>query len=309
MNDLAVTVENLRRKFGSFVAVDGVSFDIGRGEIFGFLGPNGAGKSTTIRMLCGLLRPTSGEGRVAGFDITRQPEKIKTRIGYMSQKFSLYRTITVEENLDFYAGVYLMERRHHRDRKDEFFRQTELGAFRNRVVSSLPSGARQLLALFCAIQHRPQIVFLDEPTAGVDPTARRYFWDKINSLADEGITVFVTTHYLDEAEECDRVAMIFEGKIAAIGAPAELTRTRFKGRVFRLGVENPLQARSLALTLDGVNDAVVFGSELHLTLGDAANPDTIFRQLESRVSFADAPVLIEPTLEDLFVSLIGEERR
>ena len=241
MTVYAVQVTNLRRQFGDFVAVNNVSFEVEKGEIFGFLGPNGAGKSTTIRMLCGLLLPSGGQGTVAGYDLMKESEKIKTKIGYMSQKFSLYQTLTVEENLDFYAGIYLMNRDVHAHKKDEFFTQTDLGKVRDRLVADLPVGARQLLALFCAIQHDPEMIFLDEPTAGVDPLARRYFWEQINHLSERNVTVFVTTHYLDEAEECDRIAMIFNGKLAAIGEPDALKRTRFPGRVYSVQTDHPWQ--------------------------------------------------------------------
>lgn len=309
MNNPAVIVTNLRRKFGAFVAVDNISFEVERGEIFGFLGPNGAGKSTTIRMLCGLLLPTSGSGTVAGFDLMTESEKIKTKIGYMSQKFSLYQTLTVEENLNFYAGIYLMDHGLHARKKEDFFSHTELGVVRNRMVTDLPAGTKQLLALFCAIQHDPEIIFLDEPTAGVDFIARHYFWEQINGLAAKGVTVFVTTHYLDEAEECNRIAMIFDGRLAAIGKPAQLKRERFTGRVFRLTPDQPWETAELLRQRDGIEDVVIFGSELHVTLKSDAQPSEVFDKLSHADALSAKATPIDPTLEDLFISLIREEHR
>ncbi len=307
MADYAVQVTNLRRQFGNFVAVNDVSFAVEKGEIFGFLGPNGAGKSTTIRMLCGLLLPSGGRGTVAGYDLLKESEKIKTRIGYMSQKFSLYQTLTVEENLDFYAGIYLMSRESHTRKKEEFFSQTELGQVRDRLVADLPVGIRQLLALFCAIQHDPEIIFLDEPTAGVDPLARRYFWEQINALSDRNVTVFVTTHYLDEAEECDRIAMIFNGRLAAIGKPEQLKRTRFPGRVYSLQSDHPWQTADQLRAVAGVVDVTLFGSELHATLEPHADIATILQSLPAELRDTVTTTDLVPTLEDLFIALTREE--
>jgi ABC-2 type transport system ATP-binding protein len=307
MIDYAVSVNNLRRQFGHFVAVNDISFAVEKGEIFGFLGPNGAGKSTTIRMLCGLLLPSGGSGTVAGFDLMKESEKIKTRIGYMSQKFSLYQTLTVEENLDFYAGVYLMDRGTHARKKDEFFKSTSLGKVRGSLVADLPVGSRQLLALFCAMQHDPEMIFLDEPTAGVDPIARRYFWEQINHLAERDVTVFVTTHYLDEAEECDRIAMIFNGKIAAIGEPDLLKRTRFPGKVYSIQTDRAFETADQLKTAGGVADVTLFGTELHLTLKpDVVVADTFAflpPDLRSRITATE----LLPSLEDLFIALTREE--
>ncbi|MGB9612592.1 MAG: ABC transporter ATP-binding protein [Candidatus Margulisiibacteriota bacterium] len=222
MNELAVEVNNLTKKFGSFVAVDGISFFINTGEILGFLGPNGAGKTTTIRMLCGLLTPTSGHGKVAGLDLSTQGEEIKKIIGYMSQKFSLYDDLTVLENIDFYLGVYQVAK----DKSiiGEIVKRSELFGKENELVGNLSVGLRQHLALGCALLHSPRIVFLDEPTAGVDPIARRKFWGWIRELAAKGITFLVTTHYMDEAERCDRVILMHQGKIIAEGKPQWLKK-------------------------------------------------------------------------------------
>ena len=228
-NDYAVVVENLEKRFGSFVAVDRISFQVARGEIFGFLGPNGAGKSTTIRMLCGILAPTSGRGSVAGFDIRTQPEQIKANIGYMSQKFSLYQDLTVEENIDFYSGIYRIPPEKKRERKEWVIEMSGLAEHRRSLTSILSGGWRQRLALGCAILHEPPIVFLDEPTSGVDPISRRQFWDLIYDLSGKGVTVFVTTHYMDEAEYCNRLGLIYRGELIALGTPHELKMEMARG--------------------------------------------------------------------------------
>jgi ABC-2 type transport system ATP-binding protein len=221
-NDHAVVVENLEKRFGSFVAVNRISFQVARGEIFGFLGPNGAGKSTTIRMLCGILAPTAGRGTVAGFDIRTQAEQIKANIGYMSQKFSLYQDLTVEENIDFYSGIYRILAEKKRQRKEWVIEMSGLAGHCRSLTAILSGGWRQRLALGCAILHEPPIVFLDEPTSGVDPISRRQFWDLIYDLSGKGVTVFVTTHYMDEAEYCNRLGLIYRGELIALGTPHEL---------------------------------------------------------------------------------------
>ena len=222
MNDNAVVVDKLEKRFGSFVAVDRVSFEVRRGEVFGFLGPNGAGKSTTIRMLCGILRPSGGSGTVAGFDIRTQPEQIKAKIGYMSQKFSLYQDLTVEENIDFFSGIYCIPPEKKRARKQWVIEMAGLAGHRRSLTAILSGGWKQRLALGCAILHEPPIVFLDEPTSGVDPISRRQFWDLIYELSERGVTVFVTTHYMDEAEYCDRLGLIYRGELIALDTPRAL---------------------------------------------------------------------------------------
>jgi len=221
-NNYAVVVENLEKRFGGFVAVDRITFQVSRGEIFGFLGPNGAGKSTTIRMLCGILKPTAGRGTVAGFDIRTQPEQIKANIGYMSQKFSLYQDLTVEENIDFYSGIYRIPPEKKRQRKEWVIEMSGLAEHRRSLTSILSGGWRQRLALGCAILHEPPIIFLDEPTSGVDPISRRQFWDLIYDLSGKGVTIFVTTHYMDEAEYCNRLGLIYRGELIALGTPHAL---------------------------------------------------------------------------------------
>ncbi len=221
----AIVVSELEKKFGDFVAVNKISFSVKKGEIFGFLGANGSGKSTTIRMLCGIITPTSGGGRVAGFDMIREPEDIKQAIGYMSQKFSLYEDLTPYENIRFYLGVYSVPQNQWPERLDWILNMTRLTDVRNRLTRELPPGWRQRLALGCALLHQPQILFLDEPTSGVDPITREHFWTFIRQVASQGITVFVTTHYMDEARFCERIVMINAGNIVASGSPSEIIRT------------------------------------------------------------------------------------
>ena len=224
MDPEAVKVSDLEKRFGRFLAVDRISFSVQTGEIFGFLGPNGAGKSTTIRMLCGIISPSSGSGSVAGYDIFTQTEEIKQAIGYMSQKFSLYLDMTPFENIRFYLGIYDVPPRFWKARTEEILEITRLNHVRDRLTRELPPGWRQRLALGCALLHRPKLLFLDEPTSGVDPITRRHFWEFIRQLTEEGVTVFVTTHYMEEARHCDRVVMINEGKIVAAGSPSEIIR-------------------------------------------------------------------------------------
>ncbi|MBP1752637.1 MAG: transporter related protein, partial [Geobacteraceae bacterium] len=225
-NDQAVSLKELTKRFGNFTAVDNITLDVKKGEIFGFLGPNGAGKSTTIRMLCGILTPTSGSGSVANFDIVRDSESIKASIGYMSQKFSLYEDLTVEENIDFYSGIYKIPADKKQARKEWVIGMAGLAEHRLTRTAFLSGGWKQRLALGCAILHEPPVIFLDEPTSGVDPISRRNFWDLIYHLAEQGVTVFVTTHYMDEAEYCDRLGLIYRGGLIALGTPEEL-KTRF----------------------------------------------------------------------------------
>ncbi|MBW2558101.1 MAG: ABC transporter ATP-binding protein [Deltaproteobacteria bacterium] len=229
-NGDAIAVRELEKRFGTFIAVNKISFSVKKGEILGFLGPNGSGKSTTIRMLCGILNPTSGRGQVAGHDIFTEPEEIKKSIGYMSQKFSLYEDLTPIENIRFYLGIYSVAQDQWKDRIEWILDMTQLQEVQDRLTRALPPGWRQRLALGCALLHRPDILFLDEPTSGVDPITRQHFWDFIGQLAGEGITVFVTTHYMDEARHCQRIVMINEGKIVASGSPQEIIATACPGR-------------------------------------------------------------------------------
>lgn len=226
-NEKVIIAENLTKRFGDFTAVNSISFDVNRGEIFGFLGANGAGKTTAMRILCGLSTPTSGKAHIAGYDIYKDAEKIKKQIGYMSQKFSLYEDLTLAENIKFYGGIYGLNKKQIKAKTDELVERLQLQTVRNELVKSLPLGWKQKLAFSTAIIHNPAIVFLDEPTGGVDPITRRQFWDLIYQAAEAGVTIFVTTHYMDEAEYCNRISMMVDGKIAALGSPAEL-RQQFK---------------------------------------------------------------------------------
>lgn len=303
--DKAVTVRDLERRFGNFTAVDKVSFDVGIGEIFGFLGPNGAGKSTTIRMLTGILAPSGGTGTVAGFDVVKEPEKIKANIGYMSQKFSLYEDLTVEENINFYSGIYRIPKAKKKERKEWAVEMAGLQEHRDSRTGTLSGGWKQRLALGCAILHEPSVIFLDEPTAGVDPISRRQFWDLIYELAEKGVTIFVTTHYMDEAEYCDRIGFIYHGELIAIGAPQELKTDIMKDRVVEVRCDRPQEARDEIIKLDIVNEAALFGTDLHVVVRDEqAALDEIPRTLEEAGYEVRGIEGITPSLEDVFVSLI-----
>jgi ABC-2 type transport system ATP-binding protein len=303
----AVTLRDLEKRFGDFVAVNRLNLSVRRGEIFGFLGPNGAGKSTTIRMLCGLLAPSAGSGSVAGFDIVAEPERIKERIGYMSQKFSLYEDLTVEENIDFYAGIYKLPAALRPERKTWVIAMAGLDGHRRSLTATLSSGWKQRLALGCAILHEPPIVFLDEPTAGVDPLSRRSFWALIYQLADAGVTVFVTTHYMDEAEYCDRLGLIYRGELIALGTPAELKEAMAE-EVIEISCDQPQAALAIVDALPGVRYAALFGRGLHAVTDCAgATIPLIADRLAAAGLAAGRPERILPSLEDVFVSLI--ERR
>ena len=303
-NGISVTVENLTKRFGGFTAVDGISLDARRGEVFGFLGPNGAGKSTTIRILCGLLTPTSGRGTVAGFDVTTQAEAIRQRIGYMSQKFSLYNDLRVIENLHFFAGLYSVPATDLAKRTSWAIRMAGLQGRERSLTASLPVGWKQRLALGCAVLHHPPIVFLDEPTSGVDPVSRRQFWELIHEMAGDGVTVFVTTHYMDEAEYCNRLVLIDRGRIVAMGTPTTLKRGSMKGELLLVECE-PLGPGLEALRgAPGVQDAAVFGRALHAVVADARAAAGPIREALAAKGVAVTRVEpIPPTLEDVFVAL------
>jgi ABC-2 type transport system ATP-binding protein len=306
----AVVVENLERRFGSFVAVNRISFQVHRGEIYGFLGPNGAGKSTTIRMLCGLLTPSGGRGSVAGFDLASQPEQIKANVGYMSQRFSLYMDLTVEENIDFYSGIYRIPRAQKQDRKDWVIAMAGLQQHRRRPTSILSGGWKQRLALGCAILHRPPIVFLDEPTSGVDPISRRQFWELIYEMAGEGVTVFVTTHYMDEAEYCDRLGLIYRGELIAQGTPESLKREAMQEDVLEVVCQRPEEAMAALEGLAGVREPALFGNTLHILAADAGQAAAeVRRRLAERRFVVERIEPIPPSLEDVFVSLIEARDR
>ncbi len=306
----AVGVQGLERRFGTFTAVKDLTFEVAKGEIFGFLGPNGAGKSTTIRMLCGLLAPTGGTGTVAGLDIRTQQEAIKHQIGYMSQKFSLYEDLTVEENIDFYSGIYRIPAERKQQRKEWVLAMAGLAQHRRSRTGILSGGWKQRLALGCAVLHEPPLLFLDEPTSGVDPMSRRRFWDLIYELSGKGVTVFVTTHYMDEAEYCDRVALIYRGELIASGSPATLKTQYMKDYVLEIRCERPQQALAEIETVPGVRDVALFGRGLHAVTADAsAAEQTVRARLEQKGYHVDQIEQIDPSLEDVFVSLIEARDR
>jgi drug efflux transport system ATP-binding protein len=300
----SVVIEGLVKRFGTFVAVDRLSLTVRKGEVFGFLGPNGAGKSTTIRMLCGLLRPSAGRALVAGYDVARKPQAVRQNIGYMSQKFSLYNDLKVIENLRLFAGLYSVPAKELRGRMEWALQMANLKGQENLMTRTLPGGWKQRLALGCAVLHRPPILFLDEPTSGVDPIARRQFWELIHQMAGEGVTVFVTTHYMEEAEYCNRLALIFRGRMVALGTPTELKRDAMKGELLLVECA-PLGAAVEALRrAPGVMDAAVFGNALHLVAADAEAAAPRVRALLSERGISAGRIEpIRPTLEDVFVSL------
>jgi ABC-2 type transport system ATP-binding protein len=306
----SVEARDLEKRFGEFVAVDRISFDVRKGEVFGFLGPNGAGKSTTIRMLCGILSPTTGEGTVAGYDLRTQPEKIKQHIGYMSQRFSLYEDLTVEENIDFYGGIYRIPPEKKRDRKEWVIEMAGLSDHRRTKTGFLSGGWKQRLALGCAILHEPPILFLDEPTSGVDPISRRTFWDLIYDLSGKGVTVFVTTHFMDEAEYCDRLGLIYRGELAALGTPEELKSRRMKEEVVEIHCDRPQDAIALLEALPGVRGAALFGMGIHAVVARAEEAVPRFRKVLAEGGFpVERLERIAPSLEDVFVSLVEEKDR
>jgi ABC-2 type transport system ATP-binding protein len=310
MSGWAVEIDNLVKTFGSFVAVDHVSLEVPKGEIFGFLGPNGAGKSTTIRMLCGLLTPTSGRASVAGFDVATAPEQVRRNIGYMSQKFSLYDDLTVDENIDFFTGMYGVPRERRRERKDYVLEMARLRERRGSLTRTLSGGWKQRLALGCAILHDPPVVFLDEPTSGVDPIARATFWDLIGELSRTGHTVFVTTHYMDEAEYCHRLALMHAGKVIALGAPGDLKLKAAEHNLLRLDTAAPLDTMRAIEREDGILEVAVFGSGLHVVVDDVEGAiERIRRTLASQGIGIGRLEQIQPSLEDVFVALIEAEER
>ena len=304
----AITVNELTRVFGDFVAVDHVSFDVRKGEIFGFLGSNGAGKSTTIRMLCGLLAPTSGTARVGDVDVGRDPEGVKRRIGYMSQRFSLYEQLTVDQNIRFFGGIYGLSGDRFEKRRAFVMDMAGLYGRENTKASDLAGGWRQRLALGCAILHEPPIVFLDEPTGGVDPVSRRQFWTLIDQLAETGITVLVTTHYLDEAEHCHRIAIIHAGRLAALGSTTELKQV-FAGRtILEVQSDDPVQAMRALDGMDDVEKTSVFGTAVHAVMRHGAGVDagTLGTRLAQVGLQARRVEPVEPSLEDVFLEVVSE---
>jgi len=306
----AVVVSDLEKRFGSFVAVNRVSFSVARGEIFGFLGPNGAGKSTTIRMLCGILAPTSGRGTVGGFDIFTQSEQIKARIGYMSQKFSLYQDLTVEENIDFYSGIYRIPPPQRAERKRWVLEMAGLGEHRHRPTAVLSGGWKQRLALGCALIHKPRIIFLDEPTSGVDPITRANFWGIIKGLAAQGVTIFVTTHYMDEAENCNRMVLIYHGTIIAAGTPQEMKTNVMKNEVLEITLADAQAWLEKIAQIEGVKEAALFGANIHAVVYDSSKAIPAIKDFLQQAGAGESSVnKILPSLEDVFVSSIEEYDR
>ena len=309
-NGWGVEIHDLVKTFGSFVAVDHVSLQVPKGEIFGFLGPNGAGKSTTIRMLCGLLTPTSGTARVIGLDVAAEPEEIRRHIGYMSQKFSLYDDLTVEENIDFFAGMYGVPRERRAQRKQYVLEMANLIGREKAMTRTLSGGWKQRLALGCAILHEPPILFLDEPTSGVDLIARGAFWGLIHDLSEAGHTIFVSTHYMDEAEYCHRLALMYSGKVIALGTPAELKHGLDSHFLLNLNAADPLATMQALESLPGVLDVAIFGRGLHVMVDDVDATSARIRQALAAKSIAvESLERITPSMEDVFVALIEAEAR
>ena len=300
----AIEVRGLTRRFGAFVAVTDLTFDVGQGEIFGFLGSNGAGKSTTIRMLCGLLRPTAGTARVGGIDVGRDPEAVKQRIGYMSQRFSLYEKLTVDQNINFFGGIYGLSDERLAARRAFVLDMAGLGGRESTLTHDLSAGWRQRLSLGCAILHEPPIVFLDEPTSGVDPLSRRRFWRLIKELARGGTTVLVTTHYLDEAEHCDRIAIIHAGRLAALGTPAELKDMFADRLILEIRAPNPVEAMHHLDEIPEIEKTSIFGTSVHAILRTRdISPAMITARL--RDAGIDAQIkVVEPSLEDVFLDVV-----
>ncbi|MDA0986744.1 MAG: ABC transporter ATP-binding protein [Bacteroidetes bacterium] len=309
MSESIIKVESLSKKFGNFNAVDNISFEVKRGEIYGILGANGAGKSTTIKMLCGILAPTSGTAFVNGFDININPEKVKERIGYMSQKFSLYDDLSVEQNIDFYGRVYGLNFKEQKLRKEWIIKLANLTGRENSSTNDLPLGWKQRLALGCAIIHEPPILFLDEPTSGVDPIMRRKFWEMINNFSAKGTTVIVTTHYLEEAEYCNHIIMMDDGKIIASGSPKELKDKHITKTILEVTCNKPIEAFGLLEDQNWILEITIFGFHLHVMVDDPIIAEkeiiTLLHQNEIQVEHI-AP--ITPTLEDVFIYLLEKDK-
>jgi len=303
----AIEVRRLSRRFGAFTAVDDVSFDVRAGEIFGFLGSNGAGKSTTIRMLCGLLRPTSGTALVGGIDVARDPEGVKRRIGYMSQRFSLYELLTVDQNITFWGGIYGLDRGALAPRRDFVLDMAGLRGREDTLARDLSGGWRQRLALGCAILHEPPILFLDEPTGGVDPLSRRQFWRLIDALSAAGVTVLVTTHYLDEAERCHRVALIHAGRLAAIGSVGEVKSIFDTRPIVEVRAEQPLETMTALDAMPDVEKTSLFGTAVHAVLRTRAlGPEELRSRLTGRGITVHTIETVAPSLEDVFLDVVDK---
>jgi len=305
---LAIEAVRLTKRFGAFVAVDALDLAVGEGEVFGLLGSNGAGKSTAIRMLCGLLTPSGGHARVLGVDVARNPEEVKRRIGYMTQRFSLYDDLSVRENLEFFGGIYGLTGADGVERRRWAIDMADLAGKEDQLTGSLPGGWKQRLALACAVLHRPRMVFLDEPTGGVDPISRRRFWDRIDAMAGKGVTVLVTTHYLEEAEHCNRVGLMHDGRLVALGSVSELKQV-FAGRaILEVGCPRFLEALEQLEVAPWVLEAAVFGTRLHVVVADPADGLRLTRELLAAAGNGPATVeRIVPSLEDVFIHTVEQE--
>lgn len=305
---LAIEAVKLTKRFGAFVAVDALDLAVGEGEVFGLLGSNGAGKSTAIRMLCGLLTPSDGHARVLGLDVARDPEGVKRRIGYMTQRFSLYDDLSVRENLEFFGGIYGLTGADGVSRRRWAIDMADLAGKEDQLTGSLPGGWKQRLALACAVLHRPRMVFLDEPTGGVDPISRRRFWDRIDAMAGEGVTVLVTTHYLEEAEHCNRVGLMHDGRLVALGSVPELKEV-FAGRaILEVGCPRFLEALERLEAASWVLEAAVFGTRLHVVVADSADGIRLTHELLAATDNRPATVeRIVPSLEDVFIHTVEQE--
>lgn len=309
MTEYAIEVKNLTKKFGTFVAVNNINFTVNQGEVFGFLGPNGAGKTTTIRMLCGLMDLTSGQGKVGGLDIATQSENIKKNIGYMSQKFSLYEDLTVLENIRFYQGIYQTKKEERKLREEDIIKRAELFGRENELTANLATSIKQHLALGCALVHDPRIVFLDEPTAGVDPLSRRKFWGVIKDLSRQEVAILVTTHYMDEAEHCGRVALINNGKIIACDTPANLKAKSMKGVLLEIECDQVMRGLESLREFPAILDITLYGLFLHVVVEEERTSREIEAFLNGKNVSVKRIEKIIPSLEDVFVFLVEEEER
>lgn len=306
----SIEVNNLTKKFGEFISVNNISFNVKKGEVFGFLGANGAGKSTTIRMLCGIISPTSGDAIVGGYSIAKESDKVKTKIGYMSQRFSLYDDLTIDENINFFGGVYGLDGKDLSERKKWVLSIADLKGKENLLTSSLPGGIKQRLALGTAVLHRPEIVFLDEPTSGVDPISRRNFWDLINQLSNDGITIFVTTHYLEEAEFCNNIILIDAGKLIAEGNSKELKSNYLKFPILEVECTRVIDAMEILSKQSFIEDVSIFGNNLHLSVNQNYNlTDQITQVLNEKDIEVKRIEKITPTLEDVFIYLLEKGKK
>ena len=305
----AIEISNLTKRFGDFTAVNNVSFNVKKGEVFGFLGPNGSGKTTVIRMLLGLITPTSGIGKVLGYDVSGNNEILRSKTGYMSQKFSLYEELTVKENLDFYAGVYNIPNHLVREKQDKILKMADLVGKENFIVSTLSGGWKRRLALGCSIIHEPEILLLDEPTGGVDPIARRQFWDIIYNLSRQGVTILVTTHYMDEAEHCNNIGFLYYGNILSLDTPRNLKKKIIQGDILEIKTDQTLKAIEELKRHEKVRDASVYGAGIHALVEEGQNQEDLKTYLTDHGLEVHSLKKVQPSLEDVFVFLVDDEKR